>query len=162
MNFPWLYTRLWSVAPFLIRRYLRKRAKKNPAYLAHWDERFGQPFAGAVQKPIWIHAVSVGETRAALPLVRELRRFFPETPILMTQMTPTGREAVRSLFPDVQCRYLPYDKPAYIQQFLEEHRPLFGILMETEIWPNLMHGCQAHRVPLFLANARLSEKSQKG
>ena len=162
MNFPWLYTRLWSVAPFLIRRYLRKRAKKNPAYLAHWDERFGQPFAGAVQKPIWIHAVSVGETRAALPLVRELRRFFPETPILMTQMTPTGREAARSLFPDVQCRYLPYDKPAYIQQFLEEHRPLFGILMETEIWPNLMHGCQAHRGPLFLANARLSEKPQKG
>ncbi len=162
MTFSWLYTRLWDAAPFAIRRYLKKRARRNPAYLAHWSERFGEPFPQPVRNAVWIHAVSVGETRAAVPLVRELRRHFPDAPILMTQMTPTGREAAQHLFPDAQCRYLPYDKPDYIRQFLSEHRPRFGVLMETEIWPNLMHGCEEAGIPLFLANARLSEKSQRG
>lgn len=156
------YTRLWDLAPFFIRRYLKKRGGKNSAYLAHWGERFGEPLAEPVRNAIWVHAVSVGETRAAEPLLQVLRRHFPDTPILMTQMTPTGRETAQKLFPDAQCRYLPYDKPAYIRQFLSEHKPRFGILMETEIWPNLMHECRDAGVPLFLANARLSEKSQRG
>ena len=77
-------------------------------------------------------------------------------------MTPTGRATAQSLFPDAQCRYLPYDKSEWVARFLAEHRPICGILMETEIWPNLMHGCQEAGIPLFLANARLSEKSQRG
>lgn len=158
----WLYTQIWRIAPIFVRRYLRRRGQKSPGYLENWGERFGEPFSKPVQRPIWIHAVSVGETRAAQPLVRALRQYFPDAPLLMTQMTPTGREAAQALFPEAQCRYLPYDKPQWVQQFLREHKPLFGILMETEIWPNLMYGCSEHHIPLFLANARLSEKSQNG
>ena len=162
MNIQWFYNRFWQLAPPLIRRYLRKRAQKSPTYLEHWDERFGQPYSHAVQHPLWIHAVSVGETRAAEPLIRELRKYFPDAPLLLTQMTPTGRAAAEQLYPDAQCRYLPYDRPEYVARFLQEHQPLMGVLMETEIWPNLIHGCVEHQVPLFLANARLSEKSQRG
>ncbi|ASK27121.1 lipid IV(A) 3-deoxy-D-manno-octulosonic acid transferase [Neisseria chenwenguii] len=157
-----LYTLLWHIAPPLIRRYLKKRAKKSPAYLENWNERFGEPYPNPVQNPIWVHAVSVGETRAAVPLAAELRRRFPDAPLLLTQMTPTGRETAQKLFPDAQCRYLPYDRPEWVAQFLRDHRPRFGVLMETEIWPNLMAGCAEAGVPLFLANARLSEKSQHG
>ncbi len=162
MNARWFYTQLWRIAPPLIRRYLRRRARKAPAYLEHWGERFGAPLAGAVQHPLWIHAVSVGETRAAQPLIAELKRHFPDAPLLLTQMTPTGRATAEALYPDAQCRYLPYDKPEYIRRFLSEHQPRLGVLMETEIWPNLMHACAEGGVPLFLANARLSEKSQQG
>lgn len=158
----WFYTQLWKIMPPVIRLYLKKRAQKMPAYLEHWDERFGGQMVQPLQHPIWIHAVSVGETRAAQPLVAALRRYFPNTPLLMTQMTPTGRATAMELFPQAQCRYLPYDKPEWIAQFLQEHQPRCGILMETEIWPNLMYGCQQAGVPLFLANARLSEKSQNG
>lgn len=159
---PTLYRLLWSIAPPLIRRYLRRRAQAAPAYLLHWNERFGKPLDNAVQTPIWVHAVSVGETRAAAPLITELRRHFPDAPLLLTQMTPTGRAAAEALFPDAQCRYLPYDHPDYVAQFFREHRPHFGILMETEIWPNLMHAAHHNNVPLFLANARLSERSMHG
>lgn len=162
MNARWFYSQLWYVAPFFIRRYLQKRAAAAPAYLEHWGERFGGVQVNPVRQPLWVHAVSVGETHAAQPLIRELRRYFPDAPLLLTQMTPTGRAAAEALYPDAQCRYIPYDKPEWIRQFLQEHRPRFGILMETEIWPNLMHGCAEAGVPLFLANARLSEKSQNG
>ncbi|MDO5059558.1 MAG: lipid IV(A) 3-deoxy-D-manno-octulosonic acid transferase [Neisseria sp.] len=161
MNALFFYRQLWRIAPPLIRRYLKKRARNNPAYLLHWDERFGIPLAEPVQAPIWLHAVSVGETHAAAPLVAALRRRFPDAPLLITQMTPTGRAAAEKLFPEAQCRYLPYDKPEFAAQFLREHRPRFGVLMETEIWPNLMHECREQNVPLFLANARLSEKSAR-
>ncbi|MCP1659252.1 lipid IV(A) 3-deoxy-D-manno-octulosonic acid transferase [Neisseria perflava] len=156
-----LYTFLWRMAPVFIRRYLKKRAQKSPAYLEHWNERFGGAYPNPVQRPVWIHAVSVGETRAAQPLVAALRQYFPDAPLLLTQMTPTGRATAESLFPQAQCRYLPYDRPEWVAQFLREHQPCCGILMETEIWPNLMYGCAEAGVPLFLANARLSEKSQR-
>lgn len=160
--FQWLYDVLWRFVPVLIRRQLRKRAEKSPAYRENWGERFGKPYPHPVSGAIWIHAVSVGETRAALPLVNELRQRFPGVPLLITQMTPTGRETAQAVFPDAQCRYLPYDKKAWVKQFLREHRPLFGVLMETEIWPNLMTACREEGIPLFLANARLSEKSLEG
>ena len=156
------YTLLWYIAPLFIRRYLTRRGRKSPAYLENWGERFGEPMQQPVQQPIWIHAVSVGETRAAEPLVAALRRDFPDVPLLLTQMTPTGRAAAQALFPEAQCRYLPYDRPDWVTQFLRDHKPRFGVLMETEIWPNLMYGCAEAGVPLFLANARLSEKSQRG
>ncbi|MDO4433966.1 MAG: lipid IV(A) 3-deoxy-D-manno-octulosonic acid transferase [Alysiella sp.] len=157
-----LYRLLWLIATPLIRVYLHKRAQKNPEYLKHWPERFGQPYPNPMQKAIWIHAVSVGETRAAEPLIAALRVHFPNAPLLITQMTPTGRAIAEQLYPQAQCRYLPYDRADWVQQFLREHQPLLGILMETEIWPNLMQGCLKNEVPLFLANARLSEKSLNG
>ncbi|WP_274585060.1 lipid IV(A) 3-deoxy-D-manno-octulosonic acid transferase [Neisseria leonii] len=157
-----VYRALWTMAPAAAKYYLNRRAKTDAAYAAHWDERFGRPLPGARTGVLWIHAVSVGETRAAQPLAAELRRRFPDAPLLVTQMTPTGRATAQALFPDAQCRYLPYDKPEYAAQFLREHRPLAGILMETEIWPNLMHACRSNGIPLFLANARLSEKSLRG
>ena len=161
MLLPALYNALWRIAPPLVRRYLRKRARKNPAYLEHWGERFGAPHPNPVQQPIWIHAVSVGETRAAQPLIAELRHRFPNAPLLLTQMTPTGRATATQLYPQAQCRYLPYDRRDWVAQFLREHRPQFGVLMETELWANLISGCFNQRIPLFLANARLSEKSQR-
>ncbi len=156
------YQRLWRFAPLLIRYYLKHRAKKSPAYLLHWDERFGKQYPNAIKHCIWIHAVSVGETRAAEPLIHELQKQFPETPVLITQMTPTGRQTAGKLFPQAQIRYLPYDKKDYVATFLQTHQPLFGVLMETEIWPNLIIACQQQQIPLFLVNARLSEKSLRG
>lgn len=157
-----LYQGLWQIAPPLLRHYLRRRARANPAYADHWHERFGGAYAAPVQGAVWIHAVSVGENQAALPLVEALRQYFPDAPLLMTQMTPTGRAAAQKLFPEAQCRYLPYDRRDWVRRFLAEHRPRFGILMETEIWPNLMHACREADVPLFLANARLSARSERG
>lgn len=157
-----LYSALWRVAPPIIRHYLRKRARKNPDYLLHWDERFGAAYPNPVQNAIWIHAVSVGETRSAQPLIAALQQHFPDAPLLLTQMTPTGRATAQQLYPNAQCRYLPYDRPDWVRQFLREHRPMFGVLMETEIWVNLIAGCHDEQIPLFLANARLSEKSQTG
>ncbi|QMT32564.1 lipid IV(A) 3-deoxy-D-manno-octulosonic acid transferase [Alysiella filiformis] len=162
MPFRVMYALLWQIAPPIIKHYLKKRARKNPDYLLHWHERFGKPHPNPVQNPIWIHAVSVGETRAAQPIIALLQKHFPNNPILLTQMTPTGHATAQTLFPHAQCRYLPYDKREWVQQFIREHRPIFGILMETEIWANLMHVCHEENVPLFLANARLSEKSLAG
>lgn len=152
---------LWLLTP-LLPFYLKKRARRNPAYLQHWDERFGVPYEHVVKNAIWIHAVSVGETRAAAPLITALQQYFPDAPILLTQMTPTGRATAQQLYPNAQCRYLPYDRQNWVAQFLRDHQPRFGILMETEIWVNLIHECRAQNIPLFLANARLSAKSQKG
>ena len=157
-----VYQLLWKMAPPLVRRYLRKRGRNAPAYLQHWGERFGEPYPAPIQGAIWIHAVSVGETRAAAPIIAALKKHFPAAPLLLTQMTPTGRETAEQLYPDAQCRYLPYDRPDYVAQFLQEHRPMFGVLMETELWPNWILGADQAHVPLFLANARLSEKSLHG
>ena len=156
------YRFFWTFAPLIIRRYLKKRAKKAPAYLDNWSERFGKPYPNPVKQPIWIHAVSVGETRAAAPLITELKKQYPNAPLLITQMTPTGRATAQSLYPDAQCRYLPYDKTKFVRQFLTEHQPILGVIMETELWPNLMHEAEKQDIPLVLANARLSEKSLRG
>lgn len=155
------YNLLWWLIIPLVKRYLRRRAQKTPAYLEYWDERFGQEYSGKTGA-IWFHAVSVGETRAAQPLIEALCERFPGVPLLITQMTPTGRETAKQLYPEADIRYLPYDRPAYITRFFNDHQPRLGVLMETELWPNLIFGAQKAGVPLFLANARLSEKSQQG
>lgn len=157
-----LYSLLWWVATPLIRRYLKKRARKAPAYLQHWDERFGAARQPRATGAIWIHAVSVGETRAALPLIQAIRQRWPDAPLLLTQMTPTGRETACQLYPDAEVRYLPYDYPGAVGDFLAIWQPRFGVLMETELWPNLLHAARQQGVPVFLANARLSEKSLRG
>lgn len=158
-----LYSALWKLCTPLVRHYLKKRARRAPAYLEHWDERFGTTFSPQAEGVIWIHAVSVGETRAAMPLVQALRAAWPDTPLLVTQMTPTGRLCAQQLYGDTaEIRYLPYDYPQAVKRFIHSYKPKFGILMETEIWPNLIQAAHEARVPLFLANARLSEKSLKG
>ena len=112
---------------------------------------------------IWVHAVSVGETRAAQPLVAALRARWPDRPLLVTQMTPTGRETALSLYGgQATVRYLPYDAPDAVARFLARYQPVLGVLMETELWPNLIAACAQRGVPLFLANARLSERSARG
>ena len=158
----WFYQILWQIAPPVIRYYLRRRAQKNPAYAEHWAERFGQPHPSPVTGAVWLHAVSVGETHAAQPLIAALRRRFPDAPLLITQMTPTGRATAQALYPDAQCRYLPYDRRDWVAQFLREHRPLFGVVMETELWANLLNEAHRQKIPMFVANARLSEKSARG
>jgi 3-deoxy-D-manno-octulosonic-acid transferase len=146
--------------------HLLWRAPRQPEYLRHWGERFGYFDAANVQDSpaptIWLHAVSVGETRAAQPLVAALRERFPGHRILFTHMTPTGRATSEALFGDnVERIYLPYDTPWAMRRFLRHYRPEFGLIMETELWPNLIAACRQERVPLRLVNARLSERSER-
>lgn len=140
--------------------HLAWRALRQPAYLRRIPERFGYYRLRPDRPIIWIHAVSVGETRAAEPLVRALQREYPAHRILFTHMTPTGWETGAGLFGDSVCRcYLPYDFPHAVARFLDRFRPTMGLLMETEIWPNLIAACRERDIPLYLVNARLSEKS---
>ncbi|MBX9811437.1 MAG: lipid IV(A) 3-deoxy-D-manno-octulosonic acid transferase [Burkholderiales bacterium] len=140
--------------------HLLWRARRQPAYLKNIPERFGYYRQQAMRPLIWVHAVSVGESRAAAPLVRALQEKYPEHQILLTHMTPTGSEAGEALFGDSVLRcYLPYDYPGAVTRFLEHFKPRAGLLMETEIWPNLINGCRRGNIPLYLVNARLSEKS---
>ncbi len=153
---------LYSTLPFVPVKLLW-RGIKQPAYLRHWGERFGF-YNLAVSKPvIWLHCVSVGETRAALPLIKDLQQQYPNHQILITHTTPTGREASELLFADtVQRVYLPYDLPFAVNHFLSHFKPVIGLLMETELWFNLIAACKQRDIPLLLLNARLSEKSAKG
>ncbi|MBR6025991.1 MAG: 3-deoxy-D-manno-octulosonic acid transferase [Neisseriaceae bacterium] len=150
---------LWSISPNIIRIYLRYRARKNPAYLEYWQERFDGTMPDAKKQVIWLHAVSVGEINAAVPIIKIIQHSLPEKEWLITCMTPTGRARIKELFPSTQCRYLPYDKPSYVKQFLQEHQPIIAIFMETEIWVNYILECSNQNIPTALINARLSEKS---
>ncbi|WP_051534526.1 3-deoxy-D-manno-octulosonic acid transferase [Deefgea rivuli] len=162
---------LWLVFP-LIWLYLLKRSQKQPAYRNFWLERLGY-YSLAMQqkfiqsntsiKPIWLHAVSVGEMRASAPVIAALRQQYPTRSFLLTCMTPTGRETAQELFGDfATIVFLPYDYPSAIRRFLRTFKPQCGVVMETEIWPSLIHECADAGVPLVLANARLSEKSYLG
>lgn len=160
-----LYTLGWWAATPLVVLYLLWRARRQPEYLAHWAERWGFVPKRRDDAPlVWVHAVSVGETRAAQPLVVALLERDPAIRVLLTHMTPTGRETGRELFGDrfgdrvVQC-YLPYDGAIAPGRFLRAWRPSVGLLMETELWPNLCAAASRAGVPLALVNARLSEKS---
>ncbi|MBZ0104863.1 MAG: lipid IV(A) 3-deoxy-D-manno-octulosonic acid transferase [Sulfuricella denitrificans] len=159
--------RLYTTVLFLLLPYvifhLLWRGRRQPEYLRHWGERFGRYHGVRSLRPvIWLHAVSVGETRAAATLVKALQVRYPEHQILLTHMTPTGRETGEQLFGREVLRcYLPYDYPFAVRRFLDYFRPELGLLLETEIWPNLIQSCQASHVPLCLVNARLSEKSAR-
>ena len=158
------YTLLWILALPLVLLRLLWRARRQPAYLRHVGERFGRYRVRAPLAVIWVHAVSVGETRAAEPLVRALLERWPEHSVLLTHMTPTGHDTARTLFKDearVLCAYLPYDIGCFVHAFLRHFRPMFGVIMETELWPNLLAACRRRRIPVMLANARLSERSAR-
>jgi len=139
------------------------RGRREPAYRLNIGERFGRYAGARVSDCIWIHGVSVGETRAAQPIVEHLIDLHPRCTIVMSHMTPTGREAGRTLYGDrVVQSYLPYDFPGAVQRFLEHFDPRLGLIMETEVWPNLIHACRDRDIPVYLVNARLSEKSYRG
>lgn len=153
---------LYLATPLLLLR-LCWRGRKQSAYLKHIPERFGFYEDAGKHRYIWVHAVSVGETRAVEPLVRALQAQNPGHRILLTHMTPTGRETGIGLFSDNVTRcYLPYDYPGATKRFLAHFCPETGLLMETEVWPNLIAAGVACGVPLHLINARLSERSQRG
>ncbi len=158
-----LYSLLLYLALPFVPVKLLWRGIKQPAYRKHWGERFGF-YSAPVSKPVvWLHCVSVGETRAAEPLIKALQQQYPNHQILITHTTPTGRETSEQLFADtVQRVYLPYDLPFAVNHFLRHFKPAIGLLMETELWFNLIAACKKHRIPVLLLNARLSENSAKG
>ena len=150
---------LWLMIPWVF-WHLASRARRQRGYRQHVSEQFGRYSAAPAKPVIWLHAVSVGETRAAVPLVERLLAAYPDHQILLTHMTPTGRAAGEQLFGNRVLRcYLPYDYPFAVKRFLGHFRPAVGLLMETEIWFNLIHACKRSGVPLLLINARMSQKS---
>jgi len=158
------YTALLTVAiPFIIIRLIW-RGFRSHAYWHRWSERFGAAPELSYEKPvIWCHAVSVGEVQACRPLIDNLQTQYPDHQILITTMTPTGSERVKSLFLDsVAHCYLPYDLPLLIKRFFDRTHPALAIIMETEIWPNILMECQKREIPLILANARMSARSARG
>ncbi len=157
-----LYSLAWLVATPLALARLAWRSRRQPGYGEHLGERLGRYPAVPAAPRIWIHAVSVGETRAAAPLVRALMESHPGHRILVTHMTPTGRATGEEIFGDrVERAWLPYDLAFATRRFLRHFRPEVGILLETEVWPRLIEECVRAGIPVVLANARLSERSRK-
>lgn len=146
---PWLPIRLWW------------RGRKEQGYRQNIAERFGH-YSFTLQQPlIWIHAVSVGETRAAQPLIERLRECYPHS-VLLTHMTATGRATGKQLFgTSVAQVYLPYDFPFAVRRFIDHFKPQIGLVMETELWPNLLATLHQRAIPILLVNARLSERSYR-
>ncbi|MCK8516677.1 lipid IV(A) 3-deoxy-D-manno-octulosonic acid transferase [Methylonatrum kenyense] len=152
---------LYLLTPFAV-LYLAWRGLREPAYRHGWGERLGLPPMDLPQRGIWVHAASVGEVQAAAGLIRGLQREFPQRPLLITTMTPTGREQVLSLFGDsVRHCFLPLDLPHAVKAFLHRSRPSLALIVEMELWPNLFHVLKRRRVPLVVVNARLSGRSAR-
>lgn len=157
------YSLAFYLALPLIGLRLLWRGRRQPAYRQHLGERFAFGLPRSARPTVWLHAVSVGEMRAAQPLVTALRERFPGHRLLLTCMTPTGRETAQQLYGAVaDIAYLPYDLPDATRRFFARVRPALGVVMETEVWPNLLAAAQRAGVPLALVNARLSEKSAAG
>jgi 3-deoxy-D-manno-octulosonic-acid transferase len=157
-----LYSILWTLILPLALLRLFWRSRREAGYAVNVLQRLGLFGAVTRQSTIWLHAVSVGETRAAGPLIARLRDCYPDRRILLTQTTATGRATAQSLYGDsVTLAWLPWDLPWSQHAFLRAWRPDVGILMETELWPNLIAECRLAGVPLVLANARLSERSAR-
>jgi 3-deoxy-D-manno-octulosonic-acid transferase len=152
----------YLIIPFILLRLLW-RSTKAPDYRLRWRERFAyydRPFS---QNVVWFHAVSVGEAEALFPLVRRLQKQFPQSKLLITTTTPTGSARVRAVLGQtVEHVYLPYDTPSAVKRFMQCFKPVLAVIMETEIWPNLFTYCGAKNIPLYVINARLSEKSARG
>ena len=159
----WLYTLLlYLLVPVVLLR-LQWRGRANPDYRRRWAERFGWFTAPALVQTIWVHAVSVGEVQAAVPLIEALLARYPKRSLVVTTTTPTGSGRVQALFGGrVFHVYLPYDLPGAVRRFLERTKPCAGIVMETELWPNLFHHCARRSIPVAIVNARLSPRSAHG
>jgi len=158
-----LYTLALRAALPLVVLKLWWRGRREAGYRRHVAERFGEYKCASERPVIWLHAVSVGEARAALPLVRALQSAFEQHRVLVTCTTAAGRDTVKQVYGEsVLVAWLPYDYPGAVRRFLEYFRPCLGLLMETEIWPNLLAACRDYAVPVVLANARMSDRSARG
>lgn len=158
------YTFVFYLLLPLVMLRLLWRSLKAPAYRQRWLERFGFAPPTENNRPsIWVHCVSVGETLAALPLIRALLERYPGHRLVVTTTTPTGAERVRAALGDrVTHTYCPYDLPDCLARFLRRVRPCMAIVMETEVWPNTVVACERRGVPVALVNARLSARSARG
>lgn len=153
---------LYLLVPLTV-YHLIWRGFRQPSYFMRWNERYARYHDDPHRETLWVHAVSVGEVNAAVPLVNALRRGRPDLNLLLTTITPTGSERVRALWGhDVEHVYLPYDLPGAVTRFIRHHRPRAALIMETELWPNLLFGCRDLGVPVYILNARLSERSLRG
>ena len=158
----YLYTLLFYLAlPFVFLRLLW-RSRRSAAYRQRWGERLGFS-PETVERCIWVHAASVGETIAAIPLIKALQARYPTVPLLVTNMTITGAVRTRAAFgSSVLQAYVPYDLPAAMQRFIQRVNPVIVLILETELWPNLFAICDQHQIPVVVANARLSARSAQG
>ncbi len=160
----WFYSALlYLLLPLMLLR-LQWRGIKSPAYRQRWQERLAcYPPNSTTTTHIWFHAVSVGEAEALFPLVQQLQARHPSLSLLVTCTTPTGSARIKAVLGNsVMHVYLPYDTPDAVQRFIRHFNPQLAVIVETEIWPNLFHACARHCVPLYIINARLSEKSARG
>jgi len=158
-----LYSSLLYLLTPLYLAYLYWRGRRAPAYRDRIAERFGFYDGDVKQHPIWIHAVSVGEAQAALPMIQKLKERYPQHPILVTTTTPTGSSRIKETLGDeVDHVYVPYDVPCAVGRFIQAMKPTMAIFMETEIWPNIIDACNKADIPVVLANARMSKRSAKG
>jgi len=163
-----LYSLVFYILMPLVLLRLLWRARLAPAYRQRWTERFGCVEKRGAAPAIWVHAVSVGETLAALPMMRELLQRYPAHQLIVTTTTPTGSERVRTALASelssgrvLHC-YAPYDLPCAVAPFLKRMAPQLAIIMETELWPNTIAACHKRAIPVVLANARLSARSARG
>ena len=154
-----LYNLLSYLLQIPVAGYWVFRGLVNRSYRDRVTQRFGMGYP-KLDKCIWVHAVSVGEVQAAVPLIREISRRFPNINMLVTTVTPTGAARVESLFGDtVEHCYIPFELPVAVDQFFDSVNPELALIMETEIWPNLYRGCGVRDIPLVLVSARISPKS---
>ncbi len=148
--------------PFILVRLIW-RSIKAPAYRHRWGERFAFYNRKFTPNVIWFHAVSVGEAESLFPLVRKIQQQHPDAKLLITTTTPTGSARVKAVMQEsVEHVYLPYDIPCVVSRFMRCFKPRIAVIMETEIWPNLFACCGSNEIPLYVINARLSEKSAGG
>jgi len=151
---PWIFFRMWF------------RSLKLPAYRRRWLERLGHVPLPPLDEVLWVHAVSVGEAVSAIPLIHRIRAEHPGATILMTTTTPTGSDRVQAAFKDMLGKqiyhcYLPFDLPWTLRSFFQRIKPKLLVLMETELWPNLLKACQDRNIPVIIANGRLSPISAR-
>lgn len=162
----WVYTVVFTCLLPVVFFRLWVRSLRLPAYRGRWLERLGRVPLPPLEEVMWLHAVSVGEAIAAIPLVHRFHQQFPKSPILITTTTPTGSDRVQAAFKDMLGKqiyhcYLPYDLPFTLNAFFKRIKPKLLILMETEIWPNLLQACKARQLPVLIANGRLSPVSMR-
>ncbi|MFN3712226.1 MAG: lipid IV(A) 3-deoxy-D-manno-octulosonic acid transferase [Alcanivoracaceae bacterium] len=158
-----LYTLLWWLLMPLMFVRLWWLGARAPAYRGRWRERMGYGYQQRLSECVWVHAVSVGETLAAAPMIEALLQRYPDMPLVVTTTTPTGSERVQALFAGrVIHVYWPWDAPGPVRRFWRAFNPKLVILLETELWPNLVANARRHRVPVVLANGRLSARSHRG
>lgn len=153
---------LYLLAPVTL-YHLIWRGFRHREYFQRWNERYAAYSERPDSTMIWLHAVSVGEVNAAAPLVDALRRARPDLKLVVTTITPTGSARARSLWLDqIEHVYLPYDLPGAVGRFLDHFQPRIALILETELWPNLLFGCRDRGIPSYVLNARLSERSLRG